>query len=323
MNLAVSLQGLPDFATRPGVQRAMRYLPLIATVTLVVVLAWQLARLTWSLWPASANMPIVIQAPIASSAPKNGANLQKVVDAHLFGLASAADEIVDPDTTRVTNLPLVLAGVMATTEPTQGFAFIGESAQAAKFKRVGDPVPGGAKLHSVYPDKVMLDRGGQLESLLLPRFVAAGTAAFAAAPPPVGAAPRFADLRRMAEANPSAFTEIVRPSPNYSGSALNGYRVYPGRNRQQFAKLGLQPADLITAVNGTPLTDQSNSMQIFNTIATTDRVTLTIVRNGQPQQLVVNTAQFDLSDPNQSGTPPPDPVNEPINTKGYVSPLAQ
>jgi hypothetical protein len=46
-------------------------------------------------------------------------------------------------------------------------------------------------------------------------------------------------------------------------------------------------------------------MQIFNTISTTDRVTLTVERNGQSQQINVNTAQIDL--PDATGTPPQDP----------------
>ena len=46
----------------------------------------------------------------------------------------------------------------------------------------------------------------------------------------------------------------------------------PGRNRQQFAKLGLQPGDLVLSVNGTPLDDPQRGMEIFNTIGTSDRV---------------------------------------------------
>jgi general secretion pathway protein C len=133
-------------------------------------------------------------------------------------------------------------------------------------------------------------------------------------PAPVAARPaaqptRFAEnLRRIAETNPAAFSEIVRPQPVFAGGTQRGYRVYPGRNRQQFVKLGLQPGDLVTAVNGTPLSDQANSMQIFNTISSTDRVTLTVERNGQTQQLNVNTAQIELPDPSSPAGMPPQEV---------------
>jgi general secretion pathway protein C len=70
--------------------------------------------------------------------------------------------------------------------------------------------------------------------------------------------------------------------------------VYPGRNRQMFASLGLQPGDLVTSVNGTALDDPARANDIFNTLSTSDMVTVTVERNGQSQQLSLNTAQIHL-----------------------------
>jgi len=303
------LQGLPDLATQPRVQRVIRYLPTLATGLLTLLIAWQLAKLTWLLFPGPAtDSTVLIAAPVTTAQSGNQVNTQKIADAHLFGLATASDEPTDAANAPQTQMPLVLAGVMATPEPTKGFAFIGESAAMAKFHRVGDSLPGGALLHSVYVDRVMLDRSGRLESLLLPRYSGATAlpAPVVAHVPPVQT--RFAEnVRRLAETNPAAFSEIVRPQPVFAGGTQKGYRVYPGRNRQQFAKLGLQPGDLVTAVNGTPLSDQANSLQIFNTISTIDHVTLTVERNGQSQQINVNTATIELPDANAPiGMPPQD-----------------
>ncbi len=306
MNLATSLQGLPDLAAHPRMQWVIRHLPSFASGMLTLAIAWQLAKLTWLLLPGPAADAAIAMPASPSPQVDNRINVQKIADAHLFGLATASNEPADAANAPPTQAPLVLAGVMATSEPTAGFAFIGESAAAAKFRRVGESLPGGVTLHSVYSDRVMLDRGGRLESLMLPRYKGS-----TALPAPVAARPqaqptRFAEnLRRIAETNPAAFSEIVRPQPVFAGGTQRGYRVYPGRNRQQFAKLGLQPGDLVTAVNGTPLSDQANSMQIFNTISSTDRVTLTVERNGQTQQLNVNTAQIELPDANApTGMPP-------------------
>jgi len=316
MNLAASLQGLPDLAAHTGVQRALRHLPLAVTMALTVLIAWQLARMTWLLIPSQSVDSGVVLPPQMTSTPEAGQiNIQRIADAHLFGEATASSDPLDALNAPQTQMPLVLSGVMATPDPEHGFAFIGESAAMAKFKRVGDSLPGGAKLHAVYPDRVMLDRGGRLESLLLPRTdlatrLAAPAAVNTVASRPTPAPAQFAqNLRRLAETNPSAFTEIVRPQPVYEGATQRGYRVYPGRNRAQFARLGLQPGDLVTAVNGTPLSDPSSSTQIFNTISTTDRVTLTIERNGQAQQLNVNTSQVELPQagpgmPPQAALPP-------------------
>jgi len=106
----------------------------------------------------------------------------------------------------------------------------------------------------------------------------------------------------FAETNPTAFAEVVRPQPVFANGVQRGYRVYPGRNRQQFAKLGLQPGDLVLSINGTPLDDPQRGMEIFNTIGTSDRVSVTVERNGQSQELTLNTAQIMLPD---STNPPP------------------
>ena len=53
-------------------------------------------------------------------------------------------------------------------------------------------------------------------------------------------------LRNLAAQNPGAITEIIRPQPVFANGQQRGYRVYPGRNREQFTKLGLMPGDLVT-----------------------------------------------------------------------------
>ena len=100
----------------------------------------------------------------------------------------------------------------------------------------------------------------------------------------------------------------MRPQPVFANGVQRGYRVYPGRNRQQFAKLGLQPGDLVLSINGTPLDDPQRGMEIFNTIGTSDRVNVTVERNGQSQELTLNTAQITLPDAN---TPPPGRAGQP------------
>jgi general secretion pathway protein C len=194
--------------------------------------------------------------------------------------------------------------VFAANDPSKGMAIIGESAQATKVFGVGASVRPGILLHAVHADRVILDRGGSLEQLMLPKQNTAGLSINRAAPRP-SAGSQFADnIRRIAETNPTAFTEIVRPQPVFANGVQRGYRVYPGRNRQQFAKLGLQPGDLVLSINGTPLDDPARGMEIFNTIGTSDRVQVTVERNGQSQEMTLNTAQIMLPDPNAA--PPPD-----------------
>jgi len=303
MSFSATLRELQTLSGQQWLDRATRTLPRALAVVLVIAIAWQLVQLTWLLLErrAPGDDAEMTLAPAPPTATRKGIDVQAIATAHLFGEAQA--EQTAPEDAPATQINLVLSAVFAANDPTKGLAVIGESPQSAKVYAVGATVRPGTRLHSVYLDKVILDRNGQLETLSLPRPSTAGlTITRSAAAPRPGNA-QFADnLRRIAETNPTAFAEVVRPQPVFANGVQRGYRVYPGRNRQQFAKLGLQPGDLVLSINGTPLDDPQRGMEIFNTIGTSDRVSVTVERNGQSQELTLNTAQIMLPDAN---TPPP------------------
>jgi len=319
MSFSATLRELQTLSGQQWLDRATRTLPQALTVVLVIAIAWQLVQLTWLLLErrAPADAADIVMAPPPAVAARKGIDVQAIATAHLFGEAKA--EQTAPEDAPPSQANLVLSAVFAANDPSKGLAVIGESPQSAKVYAVGSMVRPGTRLHSVYLDRVILDRNGQLETLSLPRPSTAGlaiTRTAAATPRPGGG--QFADnLRRIAETNPTAFAEVVRPQPVFANGVQRGYRVYPGRNRQQFAKLGLQPGDLVLSINGTPLDDPQRGMEIFNTIGTSDRVTVTVERNGQSQELTLNTAQIMLPDAN---TPPPGRTGQqrPIQTPAFT-----
>jgi general secretion pathway protein C len=114
----------------------------------------------------------------------------------------------------------------------------------------------------------------------------------------------------------------MRTVASYDNAAgkLRGFRAYPGRNRAIFGKLGLKAGDLVTAINGTPLDDPQRSQDVFNTIQTSDHVTVTIERGGQKQDITLNIAQVaaqatkDLDGESNGGpTPAPNIPTPPPN----------
>jgi general secretion pathway protein C len=266
-------------------------LPLAVSALLVLLLAWQLVQLAWTLLGAGNSLPLPPPATAPAAGPlAQAVDVGSIVNAHLFGEANApAAGSTDPNSVAATQMPLVLVGTIANTDPTLGYAIIGESAAAAKVYAVGKTITGGTKLHSVYPDRAILDRGGKLEALLLPRKFNGGGMSAAT---PAGA-PMLGDrLRDLASNNMSAITDILRPQPVFANGQQRGYRVYPGRNRAQFNRLGLLPGDMVTAINGTPLDDASRGMEILQTMNTASSVTMTVERNGESVQVNVNNAQL-------------------------------
>jgi len=290
MQLPNSLSRMTALAGGTGSAAWARSLPLWISVALVLLLAWQAIQLVWTLLGAQrapageAGTAVTVQAP-AGPAIDVGA----IVNAHLFGVAGAPDAgAADPNSVATTQMNLVLVGTIAHADPQNGYAIIGDSAATAKVYAVGKTITGGTKLHSVYPDRVILDRGGKLEALLLPKKFTGG--GMAAAPLPQANPMLGQHLQDLAAQNPAALTEIIRPQPVFANGQQRGYRVYPGRNRQQFSRLGLMPGDLVTAINGTPLDDPARGMEVLQSMNTATQVTVTVERNGQSAQININNA---------------------------------
>jgi general secretion pathway protein C len=150
-------------------------------------------------------------------------------------------------------------------------------------------VGSGTTLHAVYAERVVLNENGVLTNLRLPSEFPDGQAR------PVR---RTTSVSRSATRNDDAqslLSDVIRPTPYLVNGEQAGYRVYPGRNRQQFSALGLRPGDLIKDIDGQSLTDPTQAMQIFQSLGTAEQVTVTVERNGQPQTIILKTSQLDLT----------------------------
>jgi general secretion pathway protein C len=266
--------------------------PQVITFVLALALAAQLAFIVVAMTSRSRQAP----PPVATGAPIPQLDIGGLVNAHLFGDA-AVQASGDAANAPPSSMPLVLAGLLATEDPKLGMAIIGESSQAAKVVTVGKQVPGGAMLHAVYADRAIIDRGGVLESVLLPRR-AGGPVAMSSdmPPPPVAAADNneavLERMRKLVNDDPNLISQVMRPQPVFAGGEMKGFRVYPGANRQAFTRMGLRAGDMVTAINGTPLNDKERAQEIFGTLASSTDARVTITRNGRQQELVLNIAQI-------------------------------
>jgi general secretion pathway protein C len=270
--------------------------PRLASLGLAALIAVELARIAIALLgggPVKSPQPELGNI-VPRGAQHAGLDIQSVASAHLFGIAVADPSTQDPANAPPSTANLVLAGTIATQDPKRGVAIISDGGPS-KVYSVGDNI-GGASLHSVYLDHVILDRAGALETLLLPRLLGPGMRGR-----PItrrgGGDPRTAaavdNIRHLVQQDPGILDQVMRTVPSYDSAAgkLRGFRAYPGRNRQIFSKLGLKPGDLVTAINGTALDDPQHSQDVFNTIQTSDHVTVDVERGGQKQQITLNIAQ--------------------------------
>jgi general secretion pathway protein C len=284
--------------------------PQLALVLAAALIAAQLALLVWHLLPGATR-----RAPpmIGGTATAAGVDANEILQAHVFGAAQLSGPAGDVQVTRV---PLILAGTLAVKDPTQGLAIVGETAQAGKLYAVGAVLPGGVRLREVYTDHVVLEHDGVLEMLTLPRKIGPGGAQVAGpvvSAPGNTAEPAMAEsVQRLIAQGPEVIGEVLRPMPTYASGQLKGFRVYPGRDRAKFGMLGLHAGDLVTMINGVPLSDPQRGMEILRTLGSQGAAQVTVERGNVTQQLTIDAAQIaNLGQNGPPGTAPAPPVEPP------------
>ncbi len=274
---------------------AGRVLPPWVTALVVIAAAYKLAEVTWLLMPAGELAPNIVVAP-APSAARSAAplDLEPVLGAHLFGEASAtpAPVVQQVEDAPETRLSLKLRGIIAGDDPSGGLAIVADNRGEEKLYKVGDAVPGGAKVHEVQDDRVILNRGGILEALRLPKEFAAAARGRANVPTRARPTPTESSLRNVIASNASKISDIIRVAPHMEQGQMVGFRINPGRDRQQFASLGLRPGDVVTDINGTAMTDPSAGLQVFEALGESTQATVTVRRGGQDEVLVIDTSSL-------------------------------
>ena len=301
MNLATYLPQLNGQALEQRIRAVGRRLPSWVSYLLIIVIAYKLAELTWILLPqgtSSAQKPTVTVATLGQTRTiGSNPDASRIIEAHLFGsapsdaLAPVAEEILEaPDTT----LNLKLVGMVSVSggKGESGIAIITNGNGEQKTYQVGQTIDGGngARLHTVYTDRVIVNWNGRLESLRLPKEISRNPLAVI---PRVATPTTATPVREIISANASRITDIVRVAPHIEQGQMIGFRISPGKDQEQFASLGLLPGDVVTDINGIPMTDPSRGLQVFEALGEGAIANVTIIREGEAQVLAINTSQLE------------------------------
>lgn len=284
MNSSLSLQPFARLYEQHG-----RKLPPLAVLLLIIVIAWLAARLVWALVPTPDNArwqaPMLPTQQIASH---RQTDVQGIVDRNLFGTYQVTADAQSAADAPETRLSLTLIGILSATLDRESRALIGSSDGGEKPYAIGDDVIRGVSLQAIFPDRVILSRGGVLETLRLNKD--APSTATASAPPSSvagGATQILTHIRDEILTDPSKASQYIRVQPANVNGQLKGFRVYPGRERGAFNQLGLRPGDLVTQVNGIQLDDSQKALQMLTELSKANSVSLTVERGGQTQNFNV------------------------------------
>jgi general secretion pathway protein C len=320
-----ALEGALRSLARPEHARRLRRLLAAAFAVWAVV---ALAQVIWALLPAG-DTPLpesaVIINPVelaARSGPGGGqVDIDRLRGWHLFGEAgalTAPEPVVVPDPgaaaregiekgAKETRLAVKLRGVVASTEDGLGYAVIEYSSKQDVYA-VGDklPVSGKVELAKVLPRQVVLDNNGTYELLELFEESPLDSQLLQAPPPEQAAAAQpgarqmisGADASELARSyrdrlyqNPQSLADVVTISAVRENGDLQGYRIAPGKQREQFELMGFKPGDLITSVNGIALNDPANTLRLYQTMRSASEAVFELQRDGQPLTMSVSLGE--------------------------------
>ena len=302
-------EALSEFFLRHRLARPLALASIAALAALILLL---LARIAWTLLELGAPPPP--PAPVPAAAPV-AAPATSLTRWHLFGNpAPAVDARGLAESAPETALALVLHGVLAGADPAHGVAIIADAQGDERSYAVGAALPGNATLEAVYADRVALRRNGALESLRLrpPEDAAAAPAAANAAAPrmPLNTAPApgllpgsavapapfvtpsiapmgqdFETITQKLGVDPARLAREVSVLPVMENGRFVGVRLGGGRDMPVIARLGLQPDDVVTAVNGIALDSPARAQEVARSLAGAEAVKVTVRRNGKTENL--------------------------------------
>lgn len=293
--------------------KAIKNLPKFTFIVLIILLVQIFAELTWDFFTPSqeAATKNIKNNVVAVKTTSSKANLIKVGSYHLFGNAKAQvqDKVIDAPETR---LRLDLKGVFASTNASQALAIISSSKGKDKMYHIGDKVIGGALLHSVYTDRIILKRNGKLETLRLPKSKVDSKAFYSTEPSSQsnnptkmksantnrlgslagakvnkGQSHRLRNIRDTLLKDPAKVWQQVRINPVMKNGKIQGYTL--AHNDQGLMKaLNIRKTDVITGINGQSLSDPATLYTFMSSLSDQQSLELTIERNGQQQSIQLN-----------------------------------
>lgn len=272
----------PDELQR-SLRPILQHLPEVSSTILVIANAHILALITWML--LSDQGPVVITpAPSVSVMPQAGNQqaFRQLTNAHLFGVMGKATPSA---TTKApeTRLDLVLKGILA-DDPMKNASVIisrGKGGQEEVYG-IGDKMPGGVTIKEIHAEHIILERQGQLETLRLLKENDLDTTPSPESPASTVSSTNetLKTIRENIVKNPASFMDYAMPIVVRDNGQQIGYRLQPKKDNEMLTQLGLQPTDVITAIDGVKLDNPTNSMKALRKLSTTSEVNITVQRNG-------------------------------------------
>jgi general secretion pathway protein C len=259
-------------------------------------------------------MPRREVSPQVVAPPQRGKDIEAILDRNIF-CSTCAPVVLTPekhdegqgpvDTTpqRSTLNMQLLATMVAPSDFEWSMAVVRDNADERKGVRIykrGDALPqGGAIVAQVVEGRVYFVVGKRIEYLDESNAPPPPPPAVAAAEPQPGEATGLEkdidkgvrcsgsscevdkSLIDKVLANTTALATSARFVPSIKDNKPNGFKLYAIRPGSMFAKIGMQNADLIKAINGLDMSTPDKALEAYTKLKTASHLTVMLERRGE------------------------------------------
>ena len=262
--------------------------PAIASIILIIACSYTLSEITWALVPDQPTKTAPQQRAF-NPQRKPIQNYNNISDAHLFGVYQQNQKALPTTNAPDTRLNLVLKGILAATPAKFASAIIsmGKNGQEDTYS-IGDKVSS-ATIREIHADRVILRRSGKLETLRMPKDdhidLTRSSSKSSRRVSPTTPGGVLSNIRKEILKNPTSFGKYAIPIPYNENGRLRGYKLQPQGDRSLFDSVGLDPNDVIIAVNGVGLNNPAKGLKALRSLQKAKSIEITVLRNGAEMPL--------------------------------------
>ncbi len=195
-------------------------------------------------------------------------------------------------------LKLLLVRTEVGRKPRDSLAFIGTSPRNPQTYQVGSLLSNGARVKSIAPDHVILERNGRTARLNVMadlRLAEAQLKGKAGAIDSVGGPqPRGPELAVSQE----RVTDVIRPHPVYDAQGrFVAYELQPGADPSTFARLGFEAGDRMVAADGQTLISPEQGAAALQVVAAGGTIKASVQRGGEVRTLRIDGGLIPVASP--------------------------
>ena len=293
-------------------------IPYLLIAFLLLLIAAQLAKLTWTMFDGANSVPGLNGSEVVSAWNSPG---KRAIDWNSIALFGKAEIVKQPvvkkkqiskpkNPAALQKLDVTLIGVMLSSKPQNSYISIREKGKTRVLKS-GAEIQDGVVVKAIQPRAFVASDGsaervfylipadqlkasdreaGMPQEMRKPRsasFTEGKEAAAISYEVDEETKLKLAEYRVKIQEDPLSLIDLVRVSPVQRNGELYGYRLLHGKDRKLLKSVGLRAGDIMLNVNDIPITDPAQLSEVIESLASGNMINLRIERGGKPRDLNV------------------------------------